>query len=492
VTEWLIRVLLIARILSRRCPGPESLGWIVLIALVPLIGLTTYVLLGERQLGLSRVRRHDEFEQQLVPGVKGQGAAQASTHPTQEWWARAGPCQQLAKAAEAVTGLEPTSGNELELIDHAPALLERLAIDIDAAEHHVHMIYYIVGQSESCVKVYEALERASARGVVCRFMADHVGSLAFFRSSWPARLQAAGVRVQRGLAVNIFRRRLHRIDLRNHRKIAVIDGAIGYCGSQNLLDERVRTRRVPLRKRPLLDANVRARGPCVRDLQLSFLADWLTGHPEHDRETQELTGDGAYLRTPERAGSSVVHVIPSGPLSRTDAIHQSIKTMLNVAHKSVVMTTPYFVPDEALKASIINASLRGVDVTLILPAHLDNYTVAAAARAHFAQLLESGVRIMQHVPHKADLDSGGLLHSKCAVVDDEAVMIGSANLDMRSFWINFECTLLIYDEAMARDLKRLHERYLGESVRINPAVWAKRTWWQNLRDNAAQLLAPLL
>jgi cardiolipin synthase len=301
----------------------------------------------------------------------------------------------------------------------------------------------------------------------------------WLKGPWPARLRAAGVHVQAGLPVNLFRRRLHRIDLRNHRKITVIDGHIAYCGSQNLTDERVRTRRIPPRYRFWIDATCRIQGPAATALQAAFLADWLTSTDE-----ASIPDIKDYLTIPKPHGTSIVHVVPSGPTSRVDAIHQSLVTMLSVAQREIMMTTPYFVPDAAIKAAIVSASLRGVQVTLILPEQLDNAIVAAAARAHYAELLEAGVRIFHH--------QGGLLHAKAAVVDGELAMIGSANLDMRSFWINFECTLLVYDAPFAQRVRDLHKKYLGESTEVSKPQWDKRTWAQNLRDNSAQLLAPLL
>jgi cardiolipin synthase A/B len=163
------------------------------------------------------------------------------------------------------------------------------------------------------------------------------------------------------------------------------------------------------------------------------------------------------------------------------------------------MTTPYFVPDEALKASMINAALRGVRVQLIVPHQLDNALVAAASRAHFAELLDAGVEIWQHAPRRAGQRGGrfdpsgpGLLHAKAAVIDDEVAMIGSANLDMRSFWLNFECTLFIYDHAFASRVHALQDRYMAESARVDAQAWARRPAGRRLLDHAAQLLGPLL
>lgn len=486
--EWLIRLGLTVQILKRRRPGPDALAWIALIALLPVLGLLVYLLLGEQRLGTRRVKRHEQ-----IAAAVAASAIEANRAMLQDWQRRAGSEQMLASAVTRLTGLDPVVGNRVDLIDDAAAMLDHLIGDIDDAQHHVHMHYYIWGNSPRAGVVCDALCRAAQRGVTCRVVVDAVGSRAWLKSETPARLREAGVQVVAGLPVNFFRRRLHRIDLRNHRKITVIDARVSYCGSQNLIDERVRVRRLPRRERYWLDATCRIEGPATVALQAVFLADWLTSSDE------QVADVGRYLTVPPVAeeNGSIVHVVPSGPSSHVDAIHQSIVTMLSLARERVTMITPYFVPDEAVMAAIVSAALRGVVVTLIVPEQLDNYTVAAAARSRYAELLDAGVRIVHHrpgcqsQPGSAEA-AAGLLHSKCAVVDGKIAMIGSANLDMRSFWINFECTLMVYDARFCDELVRLCEKYESEGYVVTRAAWAERKWWQHLRDNAAQLLAPLL
>jgi cardiolipin synthase len=187
-----------------------------------------------------------------------------------------------------------------------------------------------------------------------------------------------------------------------------------------------------------------------------------------------------------RIGDSAVHVIPSGPGPRPDAIHQAFLATLHGAHEEIMMTTPYFVPDEATKGALINAALRGVEVTIVVPEQSDSKLVSAAARSHFEDLMEAGVKIHLHRPKH------GMLHAKAATVDRELAVIGSANFDMRSFWLNFEATLFVYDDDFAGELRWLQTSYLTESVPIKLASWKRRPRLRRFWENCAQLAGPLL
>jgi cardiolipin synthase len=472
--EWAFRLGLVLRLLLRRSPGYDAISWIAVIALVPLLGSVVYLLVGETPLGRRRRRAHDRVEQRL------QGlAAELLAHPeTGSTCSTDTVTSSMLRLATSVGGLPALPGNDLELFDDATTVLERLRTDLDHARHHIHIMYYIAGLSPHAEAIYESLIAAAQRGVTVRFLADAVGSKAFWRSPWPERLRAAGVRVLPALPVNPLRGRLHRIDLRNHRKLTVIDSAVAWCGSQNLIDERVLVRRIPKKYMTWLDATVRLRGAAIAPLQAAFFSDWL-----HECD-DPLDKPELYLTPPPPAGPALVHVLPSGPGERPDAIHHTFLGMLHTADREIIVTTPYFVPDTATRLALENAALRGVEVTLIVPDELDTPLVDAASRSYYEELLDTGVRIAQH--------QGGLLHAKTAVIDRRLAMIGSANFDRRSFWLNFELTLLVYDQAFTASLRALQQRYLAESRLIDAKRWRRRGWPERLRDNAAALLSPLL
>ena len=470
--DWSIRIVLSLRVVMRRVSVPTTLAWLLLLLFIPLVGIFLYAMIGENRLGSRRAARAADISSELDSKAR---AIWTLTHD--DWSAKGASYTTLAKLGTAVSGLPPLRGNDLELLSEAHNVLERLIADIDAAKGHCHLLYYIWMPTGRGVAVAEALIRAAERGVACRVLVDSVGSKQFLRSDLPDRMRAAGVRVVEALPVNPLRMLLARVDLRNHRKIAVIDGLIAYTGSQNLTDETF-TSRKRRKVGPWIDATVRLRGPAVTALQTIFLSDWLLDSEENIESLEGLLCPCAPM------GPSVVHVIASGPGARPEAIRQAVLTLLYSAREEIVMSTPYFVPDEATRTALQNAALRGVGVTLVMPDHLDARVVAAAARSHYDDMLNVGIKVLLH--------EEGLLHAKTFTVDRKVAVVTSANFDTRSFWLNFEASLFIYDEHFARKLLALQKKYMSESTEVNPDQWRRRAVWKRLIDNTAQLFGPLL
>lgn len=470
------RLLIAFRVVMRRCPISVSLAWLLVLFFVPFGSWALYLLIGEPRLGDRRAAMYERatrrIEEQAVLHWTRTGVTWA-----QEDYAYA----PLVRLATAASGIPALRDNEIELLGTGGPVLQRLIEDIEAAKHHVHLLYYIWQTGAKAEDVAQALIRAAERGVECRVLVDAVGSRAFLKSATRKAMDAAGVNVVEALPVNPFRMLLARADLRNHRKLAVIDAGIAYCGSQNLSDETFKFRR---RKKtgPWIDATVRLRGPAVHALQTVFVRDWLM---ERERDLRPIE---KYFPTVEMMAASEhgspVHVVPSGPGSQVEAIHQAMLGMLMVAREEIILTTPYFVPADATKAALINAALRGVEVTLILPDVLDGHLVAAASRAHYEELLLAGVHIVHH--------EEGLLHAKTATIDRAVGMLGSANFDVRSFWLNFEATLFVYDKAFASKLRLMQRHYASEGTPVTLNAWKRRRLLLRLKDNLARLLSPLL
>lgn len=489
--DLVARLTLIARVIIRRTPVPDTLAWIVLLALVPFFSVFLYGLIGERRLGARRARRFESITQDIEHRAvefwhrehldwKGEDSPDADANvPASTRLDHAGMVRLLTNLAS----MPALIGNHLDLIGDSEQFLSRLIEDIDGATSHVHLLFYIWEDDEIGRRLADAVIRASNRGVTCRVLVDAVGSKSLVGGRTWERMLAAKIKAVEALPANPIRALFYRVDLRNHRKIAVIDGKIAYVGSQNITEENFRKRKGS-NAGPWIDASVRMRGPAVQALQATFLRDWVLDSEERlQNETRYFLQSGEGEPTP-RVGASIVQAIPSGPGPRPDAIHQGFLKMLYAAREEIIITTPYFVPDEATKGALINAALRGIDVTIIVPEVSDSRLVAAASRAHFEDLMDAGIKIRLH--HK------GLLHSKAAVVDRTLAVIGSANFDQRSFWLNFEITLFVYDTDFASLLRFLQMQYHGESREINPRAWRQRPLWKRFRDNSAQLLGPLL
>jgi len=468
-----LELAVIARILVRPHRDPASrIAWVMVVGALPLLGMFAYLLLGETSIGRRRVRRLHEVAGRLPPfpqPVAADAAALASAIPERY--------RHLFQLGHSISGLHPIGGNTARLMRDSNAAIDSMVADIDAAQEHVHLLFYIWLPDHNGCKVVEALKRAAARGVTCRAMADDLGSRTMIRSEhWPA-MRAAGVRVAAGLPIgNPLLRPFHgRIDLRNHRKIVVIDDRITYCGSQNCADPEFL---VKAKYAPWVDAVMRFEGPIARQNQFLFASDWMT---YVDENLDPL------LRGPLPSGTpSGVHaqVIGTGPTVRFSAMPEIFETLLFAARRKVVITTPYFVPDGALLNALCTTAYRGIDITIVFPARNDSWIVGAASRSYYADLLAAGVNIYEY--------EGGLLHTKSLTLDGEVALIGSANMDRRSFELNYENNILFHDAALTTVLRERQQTYIAQSKRITREAVAAWPMSRRLWNNLVATLGPVL
>ncbi|WP_341678961.1 cardiolipin synthase [Niveibacterium sp. SC-1] len=466
-----IVTVLVLRVLGQRHPPGTSLAWMLLAIVVPYFGAGLYLLIGERPLGRRRGRHAAELLPILQAWVRRLPEARQQADE-QSWLA-------IRRTAQGSIGLPALGGNQLELRSDTDAILRALIADIETARHTVLMEFYIWYPGGIADEVIDALCRAALRGVACRVLLDSAGSQHFFRSRLPRQLREAGVAVVAALPVSLVRAAFVRFDLRLHRKNVVIDGRVGWTGSMNLVDPGYFKQGAGVGQ--WIDAMCRLEGPAVEVLAGVFLWDWCV-------ETGQAL-DMAAPGLPEvdilpRTGGGEVQVLPSGPGFEGEGAHRLLLAALYAARDEIVLTTPYFVPDEPLSMALEAAALRGVRVTVILPARVDSLLVRYASRSFFDRLLDAGVRIMRF--------EGGLLHTKSVTVDRELSLFGTTNLDVRSFRLNFELTLIIYDPRFTRELCALQESYLASSQQLNQQRWNARGRGVRLAENAARLVSPLL
>lgn len=473
VAHWLLLLGLSFRIIMRRRPVGSSLAWITLMVLVPLGGAALYLLIGENRLGLGRAARTHELQKPVRRWLRTLVAEE-----TVDWSDRHPAARTLAEHATRLLGLPALDGNRIELIGDSEETLQRIIRDIDAATTAVHLEFYIWALGGTADDVVEAVIRAADRGVKCRVLVDASGSREFLGSRLAESLRESGVAVEASLKVGFFRVLFQRLDVRNHRKIVVIDGRIGYTGSLNLADARFFKREANVGH--WVDAMVRLEGPAVEILNGTFIADW---HQESVEPLETLL-ETAGVHSVDDVGPSTVQVVPSGPATTPYAIHEMLLTTIYSARRELIMTTPYFVPDEATLTALQSTAHRGVDVTLVLPHKVDSLLVRYASRAHFQELLDAGVRIVEY--------QAGLLHSKTITVDQSIALIGSVNLDMRSFWLNFEITLFLYDSSCANNVREMQQGYIADSNAIDPDEFRGRSLPQRTVENVLRLMSPLL
>ncbi len=308
-------------------------------------------------------------------------------------------------------------------------------------------------------------------GVVCRVMADALGSRGMGYDALQRRLHAAGIEACETMRLSFFRRRGARADLRNHRKIAVIDGRIGYTGSMNLVNADFKA---GLTYEEMM---VRVTGPVVLELQAVFVQDWYL-----ERGKPPETGDP--FPDPAVTGSVAAQVLPSSPLYPTENNQRLIVALVNGARRRAVITTPYFIPDQALLQALTTAAMRGVDVRLVVPAQDDQLLVSNAQKSYYDELLKAGVRICRYGKR--------FLHAKHATIDDDIAWIGSSNMDLRSFALNAEIVLLAYDRGVCARIAEVQDRYFRDGEWLEAAAWGAQPLHRQVGWNLARLFAPLL
>ncbi len=457
-------------IMKRRAIG-VSLAWLAIIYALPFIGVVFYLLLGELNLGRHRAER-----------------SKAMYQPFKHWLSRirdkyaGSDCEVSATALtmhnliKGRTGMPSLSGNSLKLLDSTDFILKELINEIEQARETCYMEFYIWYPGGLADQLVEALKNAAQRGVDCRVLLDSVGSTEFFKSELPDELKSAGVKLVEVLPVGPLRMFFQRQDLRMHRKLVCIDERVAYTGSMNLVDPRFFKQDSGIGQ--WVDVMVRIEGPAVQMIWSLLVWDW-------ELETGErLLEEQAPLDTSHGGCGNRVQLVPSGPFFGEDSIHQILLTAVYEAKHSLVLTTPYFVPDDSLDAALRAAAQRGVKVKIILPAKNDSIMVKYAGSAFYDELLDAGVEI-----HKF---YGGLLHTKSIVVDEVVALVGTVNLDRRSFWLNFEVTMLVDDAQFAGQMLNLQMQYMLESERLSLEDWRQRSVARRFMENVCYLFSPLL
>ncbi|MEZ4417050.1 MAG: cardiolipin synthase [Gemmatimonadota bacterium] len=468
VSHWLVVVGLSLRVITRRPPIGVAMAWLAVVMSVPFVGAALYLFFGEKRLGPARSARI------------------AATLPALHQWQAHLPKapdldpgnhlrEMLAPHAWRALGFPPMDGNHLELLADVDAVFDRMVGDIRRAQHSVEACFYIWREDGRAGEVLAALTGASARGVSCRVLADATGSKPFLRGDGPQRLRASGVQVQAALPTSALRTLFARADLRNHRKILTLDGTVAYVGSQNLVDPRYFKQDAGVGR--WVDAMVRMEGSAVPALAGVFALDWSVERGLSWEAPRSAPGSPPEPR-------STVQVVPSGPDLQPDAIRQLLLTALYGARREIFVTTPYFVPDDALLAALLSAAQRDVDVILVVPAHVDSRLVRLAGVAHFSDLMAAGARI--------GLYEDGLLHTKSLTIDGSLSIFGSVNFDMRSLWLNHEISLFVYDAEFTSRLRALQAGYLESSSVLDPVVWSRRPGWRKLAEDTCRLLGPIL
>lgn len=460
-----------------------TLAWLIVILFLPFFGALIYLFLGENRIGETRAKRANESLGHYLKWLES-----LQTFNPVDWSKLPPSLEPIHIQADTLLGIPTMNGNRLELIEKPERIMHAIIQDIDAAQSTCHLQFYIWHEGGTADEVVAALIRAAKRGITCRVLIDSIGSNDFLKGSKVQELRLAGVQVEEALPAGFFKALFVRVDIRNHRKIVVIDGKIAYTGSQNLIDPGFFKQTSGVGQ--WVDIMVRIQGPVVEALAGTFISDWfMEADSERDR-SHSLDQDIEHIRQiadikhQDTVGDIPIQLVPSGPGFAPDAIHHLLLTTIYASRKKICLTTPYFVPDESILTALKSAALRGVAVTIIVPEKNDSKLVHHASWARYEELIRSGVSIKLFV--------GGLLHSKTITVDDDFALLGSVNLDMRSLWLNFEITLFIYNQPFTKELLAIQTRYADDSRLLTLEELSLRSKKERFFQSASLIIGPLL
>ncbi len=441
----------------------SAIAWSLTVLLVPFLGAVLFFVFGAQSINrpITRKQRKNSAYKRLEHSGDGGAAADVPVR-----W------DTLARLGHLNGGFAVTGGNSVELYHDGHPAYEAMLTAIKSAERHVHIQFFIFRNDESGQRFIDALCECARRKVEVRFLYDSVGSYNI-SSRLLGRLREAGGKVAAFLPLFgvIYR---FRVNLRNHRKIVVIDGQIGFTGGLNIGDEYLGKH---AKFGPWRDTFLRVNGPATHGLQRVFLEDWFFA-------TEEAPHGGRYYPKSAMPGKSLVQVVHSGPDSMYKAIRETYFAGILNARKRVWIASPYFVPDAGIKDAMILAARSGVDVRFLGLFRPDKWVPFLAARFYWGDVLAAGVKVYQYTP--------GMMHAKYMLVDGEWASVGSANMDNRSLLLNFEANCQLFDEELVAEMERIYLDDLAVSLRLDPEVFAARPLFSRLAENAARLFSPIL
>jgi len=473
-----IRIVALFVVPVNRKPSSAT-AWLMLIFGLPYLGAILFLLLGSPKL--SRRRR---AQQRTMDELLRKAVVDARQMPTlHELLDPAIPPRfaPLVRLNTNLGGLPPFAGNRVELLPDYTGAVDCIVETIERAKRYVHVEYFEFADDATGGKVVEALLRAQKRGVQCRVLIDHIGNF-FFNRALLKRLRSGGVAAHRMLPIRILSTEWLRFDLRNHRKIVVVDGEVGFTGSQNLIDRDYHKKGNVKKGLYYVELVARVSGPIVQQLNAAFITDWYA-------ETGVLLGPSTapeidIVVSSQTPGNVLCQVLLSGPGFENDNNLKLFVALCYAAQHTITIANPYFVPDEALMEALTSAAQRGVNVRLIVSGVGDQFFVYHAQRSYYEALLAAGVQIYRY-------RSPVLLHAKHMSIDDDIAVIGSSNMDMRSFQLDLEVTLICYGNDVVAEMEMIFADYLRHARPVQLHEWRTRPLIAKLFDNLARLTSAL-
>jgi cardiolipin synthase len=464
VIDWTIRLILVFYIPRGRKPTAAT-AWLLTILILPgILGLLLYFLIGSTRP--SKLRRHRQFEinKKILE----------AQHITDERITYPAEVAPFIKLNRNLSKFPAVYGNSSTILPEYLRIIKRITKDVKAAKHYVYIESFALALDTVTEPLFVAMEEAAARGVAVFVLFDTVGSNKYDRRlEMEGRLRYSKIRWRGMLPISFIPKLYSRPDLRNHRKLIAIDNSIAYIGSLNLIHPRYE------RKDKIIyeELAMRMQGPIVLHIAATIAGDWYS-------ETAETLTDFTDLPAPVANGTQLMQILPSGPAYKNENNLKLFVDLIYSAKKKIVITNPYLVPTEPLLIALVTAAQRGVDVTIINSEAIDQLMVGHAQRSYYMQLLDSGIHLYLH---KAPI----LLHSKHMTIDDDIAIIGSSNMDVRSFELDYECSAIVYDKRVVTRLRKIQKLNLSHSQVLTRAIWRKRSVKDVFLDSLFRLTSAL-
>ena len=452
-----------------------AMAWLLAIFFIPYLGILFFLILGSSRLPKKRRDKQVKINEMIAANVP--SVDLVSDRANWEPW-----FENITRMNQNLGAVPIVGGNTARLIDDYNAGIVQMAAEIDTATSFVHVEYFIVSLDKVTAVFFTAMENAVKRGVTVRVLADHLSSRKVPHSKETfAELDRIGVKWAYMLPVMPFKGKYQRPDLRNHRKLVVVDGRVAYMGSQNLIDRSYNSPKNIKRGLQWQELITRLTGPVVSGVNAIFLSDWYSETDEIIENEQVKATDVARESGP---GALDCQVVPSGPGFKDENNLQLFLGLLFSAQRKVIITSPYFVPNEAMMYAIIAARKRGLEVQLFVSAIGDQGPVFHAQRSYYSPLLEAGVEIWRYpAPY--------ILHAKHLSIDDDVAVIGSSNMDIRSFTLDLEISLLVYGKSFVDDMRAVEAHYREIGSRLTLEEWEAEPWQATALDGLARLTSAL-
>lgn len=471
IIDWIIRIGFIIYIPRKRNPN-SAIAWLLLLFILPGLGILLFLIIGNPRLSKNR-RNMQRTADKLISNITDSMKDDIGSLSEQQK-ARA---RSLISLNRSLAKFPASGGNSVIIQPEYNDSVKDLINEVKKAKEFVHIEYFIVALDKTTKPLFDAMKEAVDRGVRVRLLFDGMGYRAYpKRKEMKKLLTEIGVEWHEMLPIKFRPSQYNRPDLRNHRKIVVIDDKYAYIGSLNMID-RTYHRKDDIYYDELV---VKLSGPIVRQCSAVFACDW---YFESGERLQKIISP-KFRKMPKKAGDVVAQLVPSGSGFDNSNNSRLFASLMYKAQSKVVITNPYFVPNEAMLEAVTSASLRGVDVKIINSMAMDQWMVGHAQRSFYDQLMKAGVKIYLYKYPK-------LLHSKHMTIDDDIAVIGSSNMDIRSFELNQECAVVAYDKKVVSDLAKVQKQNLSNSKRVDVNEWDRRKLFDKFLDSLARLTSAL-